>query len=455
MYEENNTGIYSGYQPYYMPEKLPQGNEPVKEPEKKKKGGFFKKAAAAAALGVFFGVSAGASFYAVRYVADKTGIVTQEETENPTANPTDKIVMAGSDSAQAETAPQENGIVGTTANTGAAATVTDVSSVVNKVMPSVVSITNTFVEKQQDFFGQIRQSEQQSGGSGIIVGKSDTELLIATNNHVVANADSLKVQFIDAEEVEAQVKGTDSTKDLAVIAVQLKDIKSSTLSEIAIAELGDSDSLKVGEGTIAIGNALGYGQSVTTGVVSAINREVKVDSVEGTFIQTDAAINPGNSGGALLNMKGQVIGINSNKIGGSVVEGMGYAIPISSARPIIEDLMTKTTRVAVEEGKKGFLGISGVNVTDDAANVYNMPKGIMIAQVYSGTGAEAAGLIKGNIITKFDGSSVTSMEELQKMLGYYAAGTTVEVTVMEGSPDGWAEKVVNVTLGARQEDFGR
>lgn len=450
MYEENNTGIYSGYQPYYMPENTPQGTEPVKKQEKKK-GGFVKKAAAVIALGAFFGVSAGASFYAVRYAADKLGVVAQEETEKPS----DKIVMAGSDSAQANVVSQDGGMVNMTAGAGTATTVTDVSGVVEKVMPSVVSITNTYVETQQDFFGQIRQSEQQAGGSGIIVGKSDTELLIATNNHVVADTDSLKVQFIDGEEVEAQVKGTDSPKDLAVIAVQLKDIKSSTLGSISIAELGDSDSLKVGEGTIAIGNALGYGQSVTTGVVSAVNREVKVDSVEGTFIQTDAAINPGNSGGALLNMEGQVIGINSNKIGGSVVEGMGYAIPISFARPIIEDLMTKTTRVKVEDAQKGFLGISGVNVTDDAANVYNMPKGIMIAQVYSGTGAEAAGLVKGNIITKFDGSSVSSMEELQKMLGYYAAGTTVEVTVMEGSPDGWAEKVVEVTLGERQEESGR
>lgn len=449
MYEENNTGIYSGYQPYYMPDNTPQGPDHVKKPEKKKKSGFAKKAVAVIALGTFFGVSAGGSFYAVRYVTEQMGILAEKNSEE-TGN---KTVTAGSDSAQANTTAQDSGMVSTT--TGGTASVTDVSAVVNKVMPSVVSITNTFIETKQDFFGQVLQSEQQSGGSGIIVGKSDTELLIATNNHVVADADSLQVQFIDSEVVESQVKGTDSSKDLAVIAVQLEDIKASTLSSISIAELGDSDSLKVGEGTIAIGNALGYGQSVTTGVVSAVNREIKVDSVEGTFIQTDAAINPGNSGGALLNMSGQVIGINSNKIGGSVVEGMGYAIPISSAKPIIEDLMTKTTRVKVEDGKTGFLGISGVNVTDDAANIYNMPKGIMVAQVYSGTGAEAAGIIKGNIITKFDGSSVTSMEELQKMLEYYAVGTTVEVTVMEGSPDGWAEKVVEVTLGERQEQTER
>lgn len=445
MYEENNTGIYSGYQPYQMPQQ--PSTEPEKQKHSRKKGGFFKKAVAMVALGAFFGVSAGASFYAVKAVAEKTAPAQQESSQ-------ETIVMAGSDSAKASAATENNTVadsgVVNAASTGAEANVMDVSSVVQNVMPAVVSITNTYVATQQDFFGQTLKSEQQASGSGIVVGKSDTELLIVTNNHVVADTDALKVQFIDSEEVEAQVKGTDSTKDLAVIAVQLDAVKSSTLESIRIAELGDSDSLKVGEGAIAIGNALGYGQSVTTGVISAVNREVKVDGVSGTFIQTDAAINPGNSGGALLNMKGQVIGINSNKIGGTAVEGMGYAIPISSARPIIEDLMTKTTRVKVDAQEKGFLGISGVNVTDDAAKVYSMPKGVMVAQVYSGTGAEAAGIVKGNIITKFDGSSVSTMEELQKMLTYYAAGTTVEVTVMEGNPNGWAEKTVEVTLGAQQ-----
>lgn len=443
MYEENNTGVYSGYQPYQIPDRNPHPAGGQERPQKpKKKGGFFKKAVAAIALGAFFGVSAGSSFYAVKYVAEKTQPAAQEEK----AENSDKIVMAGSDTAEAKT--DDKAMV--SASTGTAQTVTDVSAVVDKVMPAVVSITNTYVATTQDFFGQKLQSEQQASGSGIIVGKSDAELLIVTNNHVIADADQLKVQFIDGEEVAAQVKGTDSTKDLAVIAVQLQDIKASTQGSITIAELGDSDSLKVGEGAIAIGNALGYGQSVTTGVISAVNREVKMDGVSGTFIQTDAAINPGNSGGALLNMAGQVIGINSNKIGGTTVEGMGYAIPISSARPIIEELMTKTTRVKVEDDQKGFLGISGVNVTDDAANVYSMPKGVMVAQVYEGTAAEAAGIVKGNIITKFDGSSITTMAELQKMLSYYAAGTTVDVTVMEGSPDGWAEKTVQVTLGTQQ-----
>ncbi|NLL79545.1 MAG: trypsin-like serine protease [Clostridiales bacterium] len=444
MYEQNQSGVYSGYQSYQMPE----SPQPGRKPGHGKKSGFFKKAVAVIALGAFFGVSAGASFYAVKGFAEN-GLV--QQTEKSEAEDNGKIVMAGSDSAKAEIAVNGKDVANAQ-TVSAGPQVLDVSGVVKQVMPSVVSITNTYVQTQRDFFGQTLQSEQQASGSGIIVGKSDMELLIVTNNHVIADADELKVQFIDSEEVSAQVKGTDSPKDLAVIAVQLKDIKSSTLSNISIAKLGDSDSLQVGEGVIAIGNALGYGQSVTTGVVSAVNREVDVEGVAGTFIQTDAAINPGNSGGALLNMSGQVIGINSNKIGGTVVEGMGYAIPISSARPIIEDLMTKTTRVKVEDEEKGFLGISGVNVTDDAVNVYGMPKGVMIAQVYQGSAAEKAGLVKGNIITKFDGSSISTMEELQKILGYYAAGTTVDLTVMEGSPDGWAEKTVQIMLGAQQRE---
>lgn len=446
MYEDNHQGVYSGYQPYRMPEQTP--SQPERMPEgggagdgRKRKGGFFKKAATAVALGIFFGISAGASFYAVKFVAEQGQTAAEVIQQQP-----DTTIMMEAEKDIAQAQMNETESIVQTSSTGTA-TVMDVSAVVKQVMPSMVSITNTYVYTQQDFFGQSRQKELEASGSGIIVGKSDTELLIVTNNHVVEDANALHVQFIDGEEVEALIKGTDSPKDLAVIAVQLKDIPKNTQNEITIAQLGDSDTLQVGEGAIAVGNSLGYGQSVTTGVISAVDRDVKMEGVTGTFIQTDAAINPGNSGGALLNMKGQVIGINSNKIGGSVVEGMGYAIPISSARPIIEELMTKTTRIRVDEEKKGFLGISGVNVTDEAANDYNMPKGVMVAQVYKDTGAEAAGIVKGNIITKFDGSSVSTMEELQHMLEYYAAGTTVEVTVMEGSPNGWTEKTVEVTLG--------
>lgn len=441
MYEDENLGVYSGYQPGYQPYRAPQEPERKPEPGKKKKGSFFRKALVSVSLGIFFGLSAGVSFYAVRTVEN---IVSPDQSaaavkETGTAGENQAVLPNKNDS----------GVV-STVNGSVINTTTDVSNVVNQVMPSVVAITNTYVDEEQTFFGTI-QGEGQASGSGIIVGESDSELLVATNNHVIDKAETLGVQFIDGETVEAQVKGTDSSMDLAVIAVQLEDIKQSTLDEIAIAQLGDSDELQVGEPAIAIGNALGYGQSVTTGVISAVNREVDMNGAKGTFLQTDAAINPGNSGGALLNMKGQVVGINSNKIGGTVVEGMGYAIPISSAKPIIEELMTKTTRVRVEDGRQGYLGISGVNVTEDASQAYGMPKGVMVAQVYDGTAASAAGLVKGNIITKFDGSAVTSMEELKQMLNYYSAGTTVELTVMEGSPDGWAEKRVPITLGEQQQ----
>jgi serine protease Do len=341
--------------------------------------------------------------------------------------------------------------------------VTDVTNVVERVMPSVVSVTNKYLAQQQDYFGQTLESEQSASGSGIIVGESDTELLIATNYHVVEGADSLMVQFIDGTEAEAQMKGSDSGMDLAVMAIQLENLSEDTKNAIVIAKLGDSEGLKVGEPAIAIGNSLGYGQSVTTGVISAVNRSI-VDETQNTptgtgsesitsLIQTDAAINPGNSGGALLNMNGEVVGINSNKIGGSVIEGMGYAIPISSAKPIIEDLMTKTTKVKVADGDKAYLGISGVDVTSEAAGAYGLPEGVYIAQVYDDTAAAHAGLVKGDIITKFDGSSVNSMEELQKMLQYYSAGTTVDVTIQQGSPTGYQEKTIAVTLGTKPDQM--
>ncbi len=352
------------------------------------------------------------------------------------------------DEPQLQPAVQTTGSVVTTSNSVTAVT-TDVTEVVQNVMPAVVSITNQYTE-QSNFFGQTMESQAQASGSGIIVGENDTELLIVTNQHVIADADTLTVQFIDEEQAQAQVKGYDSDKDLAVIAVQLEDISSSTKGSIVVATLGDSDALTVGEPVIAIGNALGYGQSVTTGVVSALNREISGTSNK--LIQTDAAINPGNSGGALLNVNGEVIGINSNKIGGTVVEGMGYAIPISSAKPIIEELMSKTTKLKVADGAKSYLGISGVNVTEEVSQMYGMPKGVYIGQVYEGTAAETAGLVKGDIITKFDGSTVSSMEELQSMMEYYAAGSEVEITIQQGSPDGYQEKKITVVLGARTED---
>lgn len=332
----------------------------------------------------------------------------------------------------------------------ASAVVTDVTQVVETVMPACVSITNNFTQTVQDFWGQTYSQDETASGSGIIIGENEQELLIVTNNHVVDSTEQLYVQFIDGETVEAQVKGTDASADLAVVAVKLDTIANSTKQEICIARMGDSDSLKIGEPAIAIGNALGYGQSVTTGVISALNRKIESsNSEEGTsLIQTDAAINPGNSGGALLNMRGEVIGINSNKIGGSSIEGMGYAIPISTARPIIEDLMERQTRTKYSEEERGYLGISCINVTSDLSENFSMPQGIFVAQVYSGTGAEAAGLVRGNIVVAFDGVTVQNQEELTKQMQYYKAGESVEITIMVNSANGYQQKNVTVTLSS-------
>ena len=332
----------------------------------------------------------------------------------------------------------------------ASAVVTDVTQVVEAVMPACVSITNNFTQTVQDFWGQTYSQDETASGSGIIIGENEQELLIVTNNHVVDSTEQLYVQFIDGETVEAQVKGTDASADLAVVAVKLDTIANSTKQEICIARMGDSDSLKSGEPAIAIGNALGYGQSVTTGVISALNRKIESsNSEEGTsLIQTDAAINPGNSGGALLNTRGEVIGINSNKIGGSSIEGMGYAIPISTARPIIEDLMERQTRTKYSEEERGYLGISCINVTSDLSDNFSMPQGIFVAQVYSGTGAETAGLVRGNIVVAFDGVTVQDQEELTKQMQYYKAGESVEITIMVNSANGYQQKNVTVTLSS-------
>lgn len=437
-YDIQGSGVYSGYQPggYEQPQMTPE------EPDKRKKKGTSKRLAGrlgiAAALGLCFGLFAGAGFYAVNLAADFAGVKTEETTGG---------VMSGEQAAV--NGIKDDSSVISTSNSATAVT-SDVTAVVDKVMPSVVSITNQYTEVS-NFFGQTLESQHEGGGSGIIVGENDSELLVVTNFHVIDGADKLMVQFIDEEQAEAQVKGYDSDKDLAVIAVSLDGMKSSTRDSIRIATLGDSDALTVGEPAIAIGNALGYGQSVTTGVISAVNRQLTIGDTTNMLIQTDAAINPGNSGGALLNVSGEVIGINSNKIGGTVVEGMGYAIPISSAKPIIEELMNKVTRDKVTEGEESYLGISGVNVTEDVSEMYGMPRGVYVAQVYEGTAAEAAGLVKGDIITKFDGTTVSTMEELQSTLQYYPAGTTVEITIQQGSVGGYQEKKLTITLGARAD----
>ena len=321
----------------------------------------------------------------------------------------------------------------------------DVSSIVENVMPSIVSITNMSVQKVQSFFGGYQEVPSESAGSGIIVGQNDSELLIVTNNHVVENSETLTVTFCNEESIEAAVKGTDSSRDLAVVAVPLDSIPDDTMSQIKTAVIGNSDSLKVGEPAIAIGNALGYGQSVTTGIISA--KERSIEGYDGSYIQTDAAINPGNSGGALLNINGEVIGINSAKISDSTVEGMGFAIPISDVSDIIQNLMNKETRTKVAENEQGYLGIKGYDVNETGAQMYNMPTGVYIAEVTKNGAADKAGLSKGTIITAFDGNSVTSMDGLKGQLAYYKVGEKVTVTVQVPENNGeYTESEVEVTL---------
>ena len=282
------------------------------------------------------------------------------------------------------------------------------------------------------------------------MGENDTELLVVTNYHVVEKADKLTVTFIDNTVADAQLKGTDASMDLAVLAVPLDSLSQETLAQVVVAELGDSESLQLGEPVIAIGNALGYGQSVTNGIVSALNREIQLSNGStGTFIQTNAAINPGNSGGALLNLKGEVVGINSNKLGGDVIEGMGYAIPISAAKPIISELMLKETKTKVDSNDVGYIGFQPATVTPEISQMYGMPQGVYITRIIEGSPAEKAGLAKGDIITAIDGNTVTSYEDLQEEMQYHASGTTIEITIQRNTVDGYQEMKFNVTLSSR------
>ena len=422
-----------------------QGKKHKEKKPRKPMNPLMKKVIAVVVCGVFFGVCAGVSFLAVNSLGnDKQPKEITQATADGAENPQDT---------QESGAANDSGIKSTVTQGTSSAVVTDVTKVVEATMPSIVSITNQMIISGTDFWGQNMEQEQEAAGSGIIIGENDKELLVVTNYHVVADSTKLSVKFIDDEVVEAQIKGTSPSMDLAVIAVKLEDINSSTKGSIAIATMGDSDTLKVGEPVIAIGNALGYGQSVTTGVVSALNRtlEVSETGTSNALIQTDAAINPGNSGGALLDIKGQVIGINSNKIGGSTIEGMGYAIPISSAKPIIEELMNRETKEKVDESNRGFLGISGINVTKAMGEAYGMPEGIYVAQVYPATGADNAGLVKGDIITGFAGATVTTQDDLTNSMQYYAVGDTVELTIMRGNPtEGYQEQKVNVTLTSQE-----
>lgn len=329
--------------------------------------------------------------------------------------------------------------------TSSGATVqSDIADVAENVKPSVVSITNISIQEVQNyFFGGTTQYEVPSSGSGIIVGQNEAELLVATNNHVVEGSETLTVTFIDGSSANAQIKGTDSDIDLAIIAISLADLQSSTLEAIKVATLGDSDALRVGETTIAIGNALGYGQSVTSGIVSALG--TTIEDYEGKLIQTDAAINPGNSGGALVNANGEVIGINTAKIKDESVEGMGYAIPISDVLDTLNELMNKETRTKVAEEERGVLGITGQTVDSQMAQF--MPEGVYVYDITEGSGADEAGLSSGFIITKIEGTSVDSIEDLQEQVQYYKAGETVELTIQTPSRNGYVEEKVKVTLG--------
>lgn len=396
--------------------------ESRKAPKPKKK--FPKKAIAVAGFAVMFGVIGGLTFQGTNYITGK---------------------LLGTTSTKEETKSTKT-VANTQLTTSKTAVSSDVSDIVDATLPSIVSITNMSVQQVQDFFGGIRQQESKSAGSGIIISQNDTELLIVTNNHVVEGSETLTVTFVDETSVEALIKGTDSARDLAVVAVPLEKIPDETMDAIKLATLCDSDGIKVGEPAIAIGNALGYGQSVTMGIVSATERTIS--GYDGTYIQTDAAINPGNSGGALLNINGEVIGINSAKINASEVEGMGFAIPISDTTDIIENLMNKETRSKVSEAERGYLGIKGYDVTEEGAQMYNMPTGVFIAEVIDGGGAKDAGLTKGMIITEFDGSSVDDMETLKGLLEYYKVGEKVSVKVQVPEKNGeYTEQEVTVKLG--------
>lgn len=429
--EENTYQYGGGYS--RQPQQDPQ---PRKEKKTRKK---MPKAVAVTGLALLFGVVSSAAFLTSNIIGER--ILGLDDSSGTVSDQTQKV--------------NSSAVLSQTSS----AVTSDVSDIVDKVMPSIVSITNMSVEEVQDFFGGVTEQQNESAGTGIIISQSDTELLIVTNNHVVEGSDTLTVTFNDETSVEANIKGTDAEYDVAVIAVPLESVPSETKNVISVATLGDSSALKVGEPAIAIGNALGYGQSVTTGVISALNRSVaETDSqtgqtVEGSakLIQTDAAINPGNSGGALVNVQGEVVGINSSKLIGETVEGVGYAIPISDVSDLIQTLMNQETKTKVSEKDQGVIGITGMNVPAEYSEQLNMPNGVYVTEVSPSGGAAAAGMTRGCVITAINGSSVESMSDLQEQLQYYAKGETVTLTIQVPQTNGeYAEKTVDVTLGAKE-----
>ena len=431
-YNPNSNYQYGGSQPGGQ-----NGDQPENKPHKEKKPHKnLMRAAAVAGFAILFGVVSSAVFLATNVVGSRLlGLRSSDET---TTAASDKISN------------------GTSLSTSSSVVTSDVSDVVDKVMPSIVSITSMSVQEVQSFFGGTYEQTSEGAGTGIIIGKNDTELLIVTNNHVVEGSDTLTVTFNDQSSVEANIKGTDAAYDVAVIAVALDQISDDTMNEISVATLGDSTNLKIGEPAIAIGNALGYGQSVTTGVISALDRSVSTTDTQtgetqesgAKLIQTDAAINPGNSGGALVNVNGEVIGINSAKLTGESVEGIGYAIPISDVSDLIQNLMNQETKTKVPENERGLLGITGMSVSDAFSQQIDVPAGVYVMEVSSGSGADEAGMTKGSIITAINGSSIDSMEALQEQLQYYAKGETVSLTILVPQSNGeYDEQTLDVTLG--------
>ena len=411
-----------------------------KTPKKKKEHKKMPKAVAVTGLALMFGVVSSATFLTTNYVGTK--VLKLGTTQKSTSTTSTSAVTSNA----------------SLTKTSSVVT-SDVSSVVENVMPSIVSITNMSVQEVQNFFGGTSKQESESAGTGIIISQNDSELLVVTNNHVVAGSNTLTVTFADGNSVEANIKGTDSEYDVAVVAVPLDSISEDTKKAISVATLGDSTELKVGEPAIAIGNALGYGQSVTTGVISALNRSVSEtnettgETTESSvkLIQTDAAINPGNSGGALVNASGEVVGINSSKLVGDSVEGVGYAIPISDVSDLIENLMNQETKTKVAEADQGAIGIKGMSVSTEYSQQLNMPEGVYASEVTKGGGAEKAGMTRGCIITGINGTTVSSMDDLQEQLQYYAKGDEVELTIQVPQSNGeYQEQSVNVTLGAKQ-----
>lgn len=387
-----------------------------------------KKGVKFVAAALAFGVLTSTAFQGTNYLWSQAGKETQEDNA--------QLQMADAVSSSQDT----EGELTTDSSSS-------ISAIAEAAMPSLVAITNKSVQELQSMFGQTQAYESESSGSGIIIGKTDTELLLVTNNHVISQAQELSVGFVDGTAAKASVKGADADHDLAVVAVSLSDLTEDTLSQIKIIEIGKSSDLQVGEQVVAIGNALGYGQSVTTGIVSALNRDVTIEGITNSLIQTDAAINPGNSGGALLNMSGQLVGINSAKFSDTTVEGMGYAIPVDDVTEIMETLMNRTTRTEkVSEEEQGFLGITGQDVTSQVSQAYDMPQGVYVTSVEEGSAAENAGIRKGDIITKFDGSSVASLADLKEQLSYYKAGEEIEVTCSSVTAGQYEERTVTVTL---------